>query len=224
MSRLSPRSSRFYLLISITAAILAAIAIFAYLRGLQSRVAESGNLIQLVVAAKDLEAGEVLDPSCLTLVDFPDRYLLPGTCTDPSGLSGVSMRHALRAGEPLLESAMMLPGSGSITCESLDRGFRAYPLPSSSISFPASELPAGSRVDILAIADEGVDLVLENVEVLSVYGMSFHVPSGDSQIVAPDSSADCVLLQLTGEEACMLASARQNGEVEILLRPQEGEQ
>jgi len=223
MSRLSPRSSRFYLLVSIAAAILAAITIFAYLHGLQSRVAESGNLVQLVVAAKDLEAGEVLDPSCLALVDFPDRYLLPGTCTDPLSLSGASMRHALRAGEPLLESMLLLPGSGSMTCESLDKGFRAYPLPSSCISFPAIELPAGSRIDILAIADDGVDLVLENVEVLSVYGMSLHTPSGDNQAIVQDNSADCILLQLTSEEACVLAAARQKGEVEILLRPQEGE-
>ncbi|MBN2028426.1 MAG: Flp pilus assembly protein CpaB [Actinobacteria bacterium] len=223
MSRLSRRSSRFYLLVSIAAAILAAITIFAYLRGLQTRVAESGNLVQLVVAARDLEAGEVLDPSCIAMVDFPDRYLLPGTCTDPATLSGASVRHALRAGEPLLESALLLTGSGSMTCESLDRGFRAYPLPTSCISFPAIELPAGSRVDVLATSDGGADLVLENVEILSVYGTPLNTASGDYQTVAPDDSTGCILLQLTREEACMLAAAQQKGEVEVLLRPQEGE-
>jgi Flp pilus assembly protein CpaB len=217
MSRFSVRSSRFYLLVSIAAAVLAAITLFTYMHSLQSRMAESGNLVQLVVAARDLEAGEVLDPSCLSLVDFPDRYLLPGTCTDPLALSGASMRHA-----PLLESALLLPGSASMTCESLDKGFRAYPLPSSCVSFPTNEMPAGSRIDILAVAEDGVHVVLENVEVLSVYGISRYVPAGDNQTVAPDDSTACILLQLTREEACMLAAAQQKGEVEILLRPQEG--
>lgn len=217
---MSKFSSRFYLFVSIAAATLAAITLFAYLHGLRSRIAESGNLVRLVVAARDLEAGEVLDPSCLSLVDFPDRYLLAGTCTDSSALTGATMRHALRAGEPLLESALLTPDSISTTCASLDMGFRAYPLPSSSVSFPPRELTAGSRIDILAANDAGVDLILENVEVLSVYGASVHATGNDPTFTG-DGSGSCILLQLTCEEACSLAAARQRGEVEVLLRPRQ---
>ncbi|RJP26662.1 MAG: Flp pilus assembly protein CpaB [Actinobacteria bacterium] len=222
MSRFSSRSSRFYLVVSIAAAALAAITLFAYLHNLRSRIAESGSLIHLVVAARDLEAGEVLDSSCLSLVDFPDRYLLPGTCTDPLALTGASLRHALREGEPLLESALLQPGDGSVTCESLDKGFRAYPLPSSSVCFPAGELPPGSRIDILAAAGEGVDLLLENVEVISVFGIARYAPDGEIGAAAVDGSDACILLQLTCEEACRLAAAQSKGEVEILLRPRNG--
>ena len=63
MLKLSHRSSRFYLFVSITAALLAALSLLAYLQGLRSRIAESGRLVQLVVAARDLGAGDVLDAS-----------------------------------------------------------------------------------------------------------------------------------------------------------------
>ncbi len=222
MSRSSPRSSRFYLIISLAAAVLAAITLFAYLRSLQSRIAESGNLVKLVVAARDLEAGEVLEPSCLSLMDFPDRYLPAGTCTDPSQLTGAAIRHALGAGEPLLESTLLAPGGGGTASASLDKGFRAYPLPSSSVSFPAGELAAGSRIDVLAAAEGGVDLLLENVEVLSVYGIYVYAPMDDQTFTGNDSGS-CILLQLTCEEACNLAAARQRGEVEVLLRPRGAE-
>ena len=221
MIKFSSRSSRFYLLVSIVAAILASVTLLAYLQSLRSRIAESGRLVQLVVAAKDLEAGEVLDPSSLSLVDFPDRYLLPGSCTDPLALTGGTLRHAIRAGEPLLESSLLPPGGGGLALDSLEKGFRAYPLPSSSVSFPAGELPAGSRVDILAVAGDGADPLLENVEVLCVYGLPRYGGSGEGQSAAGGYAGECILLQLTCEEACRLGAAQEGGKVEILLRPAE---
>ncbi len=212
MFRFAPRSSRFYLIVSIVAASLAAVTLLAYLQGLRSRIAESGRLVPLVVAARDLEAGEVLDPSSLSLVDFPDRYLLPGTFTDPLPLAGATLRHTVRSGEPLLESSL-LPPSGGIVLESLDKGFRAYPLPSSSVSFPASELPTGSRVDILAVAGGEASPLLENVEVLRVCGLPQDGTGG--------GGGGCILLQVTCEEACRLGAAQEGGKVEVLLRPAE---
>ena len=222
MKRLPLRTSRLYLLISIVAAGLAAITLFAYLQNIRSRVAESGRLVRLVVAARDLEAGEVLNPSCLSLVDFPDRYLLPGTYTDPLAVTGSTLRHSLQAGEPLLESALLPTGGGGLAQSSLDEGFRAYPLTSSSVSFPAGELSEGSRVDVLAISSGGARSLLENVEVLGIVGRpSFLQPAGEGFSAPAESAGECILLQITPEEACRLAAAREGGKVEILLRPGE---
>ena len=219
MKRLSHRSSRFYLIVSIAAASLAAVALLVYLQGLRSRIAESGELVHLVVAARDLEAGEVLDPSSLSLVDFPDRYLLPGTFTDPMAVSGGSLRHAIRAGEPVLESALLPLHGGGLAQNLLAEGFRAYPLPSSAVSFPSGELSEGSRVDILAVAGGGASPVLENVEVLGVFGRPSSSLTGEGIPSTEESPHECILLKVTPEEACLLAAAQEGGKVELLLLP-----
>lgn len=217
MIKLSSRSARFYTAVSVVAALLAAACLLAYLQGLRSRIAESGRLVQLVVAARDMEAGEVLDASCLELVDFPDIYVLPGTFTDIPSVSGATLRWGIGAGEPLLASSLLPSGGGGLALDSLDRGFRAYPLPSSSVSFPAGELHAGSRVDILAVSGDGAVPLLENIEVLCVHGIPANA-GGDLTAAPVDCAGGCILLQVTSEEACRLASARENGEVELLLR------
>ena len=141
---------------------------------------------------------------------------LPGTFTDILDATGATLRSGVRAGEPLLESALLPAEGGGLAQESLDRGFRAYPLPSSSVSFPAAELHAGSRVDIIAVPGDGAVPLLENIEVLCVHG----IPSsgGDPSATAPACESACILLQVTSEEACRLASAQESGKVEVLLR------
>jgi Flp pilus assembly protein CpaB len=222
MLKLSHRSSRFYLLVSIVAALLAALSLLAYLQGLRSRIAESGRLVRLVVAARDMGAGDVLDPSSLSLVDFPDLYLLPGTYTDAGAVSGATLRCAVNAGEPLLESSLLPPGGGSLTMDSLDRGFRAYALPASSVSFPAAELHAGSRVDILAVTGDSAIHLLENIEVITVYGMPVGAAGEFGAVASQDYAGASILLQVTSEEACRLAAAQEGGKVELLLRAGEG--
>ncbi|MDY6796735.1 MAG: Flp pilus assembly protein CpaB [Actinomycetota bacterium] len=215
------RNSKIYLLLSIIAAALAAAMLFACLNNLRSRIAESGNLVRIVVAARDLEAGEVLDPSCLEQVNFPDRYLLPGTFTDIVEVNGEALRHSLHAGEPLLVSALLTSGTGGSTQDRLEEGFCAFPLPASAISFPAAELWQGSCVDILALADGQGRTILENIEVLGVSGTgaSYMQTEGDTFSSAPYVGEECVLLQLTAEEACLLAAAMEEGKVELMLRP-----
>jgi pilus assembly protein CpaB len=220
LRKLPIRTSKIYLVVSLVAAALAAFTLLAYLRNMSSRVAENGKLIALVVAARDLEAGEILNPSSLSTVDFPDRYLLPGTFTDPLEITGNTLRYPLKAGEPLLESSLLPPQGGGLAQNSLDDGFRAYPLPSSSVSFPVAELAEGSRVDILAVSEEVAQPVLENVEVLGLSGRySFAGSTGNDQPASTSSSAECILLQITPEEACLLAAAQERGKVELVLCP-----
>jgi pilus assembly protein CpaB len=217
LPRISLRASKMYLVFSIFAAALAALTLFGYFKNMSSRIAQSGRLIKVVVAAHDLEAGEFLDSSCLSTVDFPDRYLLPGTFTEASQLNGSTLRCGLAAGEPFLESSLLDPGAGGLTQNSLDPGFRAYPLPSSSVSFPVDELSQGARVDIIAIGKDMTRMLLENVEVLGVAGRK-RSSDGGGYSLAQETNETCILLQLTQEEACRLAAAEEEGKVEVVLR------
>lgn len=219
METLSRRNPRRYLLAAAAAAALSALIAFAYLRGITARVAQSGRLVELVVAARDLGGGELLDGSSLQLVPFPDRYLLPGTFTELSGVSGRRLSRPVRQGEPILESAL-LSGVTEELQEVVTPGFRAFPLPQEAVSFPLSFLPPRGRVDILFVEGDLARLGLENVRVL---GTTLAV-GGDLEWGAPQGSSSladdaCLLLEVTPEEACRLAAALKEGGVEVMLRP-----
>jgi hypothetical protein len=77
MRKFELRSSKHYLFISIAAAVLAAVTLLAYLNSMNSRLAESGRLIRLVVAARDLQVGEVLDASSRTAISCPAPSPIP---------------------------------------------------------------------------------------------------------------------------------------------------
>ncbi|MFW6113615.1 MAG: Flp pilus assembly protein CpaB, partial [Actinomycetota bacterium] len=165
----------------------------------------------------------VLNPSRLALVDFPDRYLLPGTFTDIMEVSGETLRHSLQAGDPLLRSALLAPGEAGIA-DGLEEGFRAFPLPASAVSFPAGELWKGSRVDILAVEQGAGRLVLENIEILGISGLceACATAEDDLSYSEPYVDGECIMLQLTPEESCRLAAALEEGKVELVLRPSRG--
>jgi len=219
MRRLAERFARFYLAASIAAALLAALTAFAYLRGLRSQAAENGRLVGVLVAARDLEAGEVLSGDSLQTVPFPDRYLFPGTFTDVSQVSGAVLRHPLRSGEPVLASALVQPGVGA-PVPPVEPGFRAYPLPASTFSFPPSCLHQGCRVDVISASEGSARLLLENVEVLGVFPEEATATYGGA--ASPSLQGEeraCLLLKVTPEEACLLTDAREHERVEVVLRP-----
>ncbi len=217
MKKLAYRNSRLYLGASVAAAFLAALSLFLYLRDMRTHMAQGGRLVPMVVAARDMAAGEVLDPSSLRLADFPENYLFPGAFMDPREVAGAALRGPVGEGEPLLASSLLLPGDNGLAPSTLGRDFRAYPLPAAAVAFPASELREGSRVDILALAGDSAELLLENVEVICVYGG--RVTATEEYMGSPSTSSPCILLKLTPEEACRMAAARDRGEVEMLLRP-----
>lgn len=216
------RSSRLYLAASLTTAVLAAVLVFAYLHSLQARVAASGNLVRLAVAARDLRVGEMLDASSIDLVPFPDKYLLPGTFTDTAEVSGRILRCSLRRGEPLLESAVLSSQERTTLQYELDAGLRAFPLPCEAVAFPPPLLAAGSRVDIICSCGGFSRLAMEDIGVLEVYDLSSPAhsqgPGGDA-LPGNWTGGGCILLAVTPEEACELAAALENGKVELALRP-----
>lgn len=217
MEFLQLRSSRYYLLAAAVAAALSALIAFAYLRGVGTRAAQAGRLVHLVVAARDLNGGEVLDSSSMNLVPFPDKYLLPGTFTETSMVTGRRLARPVRQGEPVLESALLY---GDVEArDSLAPGFRAFPLPQEAANFPFSCLAPEERVDIVFVEDHSARPGLENVRVLGTIPAENLASSRQSSNAPEASPPDCLLLEVTPEEACRLAAALEEGRVEVLLRP-----
>ncbi len=215
-----PRPSRLYLVASLAAALLAALALFAYLRGLGAQGAAGGRLVELVVAARDLREGEVLGPASLKLVPFPERYLFPGAFSDVAEVSGRTLRHPLSEGEPLLAGAVLPNREGGWAGSSIGAGFRAFPIPCASLSFPASQLAAGSRVDVVSCGEDLSRLILEDVRVIGLFSAAPSTTEEVSQGGGAWLEECCILLEVTPEEACVLATALQAGKVELALRPQ----
>lgn len=213
------RSSRLYLAASLAAAVLAAVSVFAYLRSLQARVAAGGKLMELVVAARDIRAGETLDPASLDLVPFPERYLLPGTFTNTEEVSGRVLRYPVRQGEPLLAGAVLSSQEGAWAASALETGFRAYPLPFEAVAFPPSQLTTGSRVDVVCSGGGSSRLAMENIGILGVFDPASPAYAGEEAASGNWTRDGCILLEVTPEEACELAAALENGRVELVLCP-----
>lgn len=212
------RSSRVYLAGAVATAALAAFTVFAYLRSVNSRITAIGNLVSLVVAERDLSAGEVLEPSCLSLIPFPERCLFAGCHTETASLIGRVLSRPLRCGEPVLDGFLVGSSTGGEVIAALDPGLRAFPLSANSVSFPPEKLAPGCRVDVIVVEDSTARLAVENVEVLATTALP---PEGGAPAGSAWSTAGSFLLEVTPEEACLLASALEGGRVEILLRPLE---
>jgi Flp pilus assembly protein CpaB len=209
------RSHRAFLIVATLSAALAGLTVFAFLRQVRSRTAQAGRLVKLVVAARNLEEGEVLDASSVTTVDFPDRYLPAGTFTDPSDVVGCAVHQPHLAGEPILESSLFPGGRSVLASLAVPEDFCAFPLPASATSFPVHLLYPGCRVDILQADDGEARPILREVEVLLVETGPAGVPGEETASYAGMES--CVFLEVTMEEACRLAGALEAGAVEVVL-------
>ena len=172
------------------------------------------NLVKLVIAARDLRAGETLDASSLDLVPFPDRYLLPGTFTDAAEVSGRVLRYPVRQGEPLLEGAVASSRDGEWAAGGLDAGLRAFPLPCEAVAFPPSRLAPGSRVDIICMSGGLSRLAMENVGVLEVCdpaSPSYPGASGEEALAGDLTGwarSGCVLLEVTPDRVRLTRRGR----------------
>jgi Flp pilus assembly protein CpaB len=75
---------------------------------------------------------------------------------------------------------------------------------------------------VLVVSGESARPLLENISVLSIPGRNYGQPPTGEAASTSRSSSECILLQVTCEEACRLAAAQESGKVELLLRPREG--
>jgi pilus assembly protein CpaB len=199
-------------------AALGAACLFLYMRRFEAENG-GGAKVSVVVAARDIKLGEILQQGMLGVRELPQAYVDQRhiRVADVSNVLGAPVRVSVHANEAVLWSDL-----ASMKAERRDLsalilpGMRALTINARRESVFAGLLRPGDRVDIVfspqgAIAAMGTSLLLQNVVVLAV-GMD---TGGTEQLKNANTA---VTVSLTPEQAQRLIRARSEGVLDVVLR------
>ncbi len=173
---------------------------------------------QYVAAASGFEAGQVIRPENLKMVDWPTSVPLQGAFSTVEGLAGRTVLYPISPGEPLLERQLSAPGAGSGLTAKIPEGMRAISLRSDEVVGVAGFLLPGTHVDVLvtlrggSTPDPETSTVLQDVEVLATGQKMQPDPEGKP------AATTVVTLLVKPEDAEKVVLASSMGSVHFILR------
>ncbi|MDE1982893.1 MAG: Flp pilus assembly protein CpaB [Betaproteobacteria bacterium] len=179
--------------------------------------------VPVAVARHALVQGSRLTAGSVSLRDWPDHLLPPGTPVNPEKLEGRVVRTPVAEGLPILEQALAPEGSRGGLSAVIGSGHRAITVRVNEVVGVAGFALPGNFVDVLVNSPaEGArgaargslsKIVLQHVPVLAV-----------AQDANPDESrphvVNAVTLEVTPQEAEQLDLARNIGTLSLVLRNQ----
>jgi pilus assembly protein CpaB len=183
----------------------------------------------VLVAARDLTPGQVLQSADLARREMPAGFLPSGTFGDTEVEKAVGQRlaSALRAGDPVGEGA--IEGRTPALAYRLPEGSRAVTVPVDEVSSQAGLVRPGDRVDLMLAEErqEGAERcvvvrsLLESVNVLATGKATRDVAAaagaGPASIDLADSYST-ITLDVSPEQAQQLAVGLRMGELIPMLR------
>lgn len=174
----------------------------------------TGSGKMLVVAAKPLKAGTVLQASDLKLIAWPTDQLPAGAYGDVNAVAGNTTFDPVEENEPMLASHLASAQSGGGA--GVPEGMRAVSVHVTDSSGVLTLLRAGQKVDVQVVINRGdkgetaVRTALEDLKVLSVISQ----PEQSSQ----GQSLPVVTLLAKPADADILALADSGARVRLTLR------
>src|SRR6202044_2968089 len=170
----------------------------------------------MVAANQTLEAGELLKPESLRLVDSP--IALSGSFAKIEEVAGRVVLFPLAKDQPILNSYLAPAGAGVGLTAKIPSGMRAISVRSDEVVGVAGFLLPGTHVDVLmtyrssASPDPRTATVLQDVVVLAA-GQQIHPDPNDKPV-----SVNVVTLLLKPEDAERLVLATTLGSIHFVLR------
>lgn len=212
-----------FLSVLVFAFVVAAGASFLLYRLLAGRASAKAApaTVKVVMAARTLELGTVLQDADFILGDWPGS-LPPGASSNTKDLIGRGVISTIYNHEPVLESRLAAKGAGGGLAAMIPAGKRAVAVRVNEVVGVAGFVVPGSRVDVLisgnppAAVSAGMGsltkTILQNIEVLSA-GQDFK-KDGDGKPVV----VQVVNLLVTPEEAEVLSLAMNQAQIQLVLR------
>ena len=209
-----------YTMIFVAALATAGAATYGVWRVLDS-TREAGRVATqtVVVAAKDLPEGTLVDQLSVTVSQWPVPTVPAGAYTRPDSVVGRVTRVPVFKGEPIVPGRLAPPGTAAGLEVKIGPGKRATAIRIDEVSGISGLIQPNSRVDVLVtLAESGTrssriaKLFMSNMRVLSV-GTQTH-RGADGRAI----QATTVALEVTPDEAEQLAIAQQEGKLQLVLR------
>jgi len=200
-------------------------AAFTAHRALESRVASTPEAapietVEVVITRSDQTTGASLTAATLTTVDWPKQYAPQGIFVEPDMLHGRVLRHALAAGEPVLEGALFPEGTAGGLLSVIAEDKRAVSVKVDQIIGVAGFVTPGARVDVLGTIRDLRDKdklpytksVLQDVRVLAIDQKMEEAESGQPELVS------VVTLEVEPGDAEKLIYSAHEGRLQLALR------
>ena len=189
-------------------------------------------LSPIVVASKDLQFGDRLRASNLTIVEYPEKSIPNGAYTSIDSLlkdaenmgrsANRVMLDQIKTLEPILPHKISDPDGRMALSHRISPGMRASTLPITSVTGVAGFILPGDRVDILFLAsslhrlddkknEKVTKIAYQNVKVLAV--------DQESNMQSTEvRDRKLITFELTNEQAQKLHILRREGELLMTLR------
>lgn len=175
-ARLGEIFSRRPLAIAVISGLLAVIFGAAYLKGREADVLKIAEPVDVVVARKNIEQGEMINMGLIEIVKVPRRFVQPGAFSGVNDAAGRVAFVPIPSGAHVTDAVARRVGDIGGLSALIPTGFRAYVLDVSLSGAAAKFIRPGDFVDVLASFDLGSDsqsrrttmTVVENARVLAV--------------------------------------------------------
>lgn len=166
-------------------------------------------------AAREIPYGKSVDPSYLKKIAWPANSLPEGVILASEDLEGKFVNQTILPGELLMDARVVEKLTGSRLSAVVTPNKRAISVRVNDVAGVAGFLLPGNRVDVLATRMEDRRAVtvklLQNIRVLAVDQKAN--PAKDDPIVVR-----AVTLESDLDQAAMLASATEEGTIQLVLR------
>jgi len=189
-----------------------------YIRLKTSAGAGNQNLVQVLVAADDIEPGSRLQDRDLRLVALPLSSVPPGAFGRVAQVRERGVIMPISRGDFILPSKLAAANAGAGLPSMIPQGMRAVSVRVNDVVSVAGFVQPGTRVDVLSTGNTGssnerqTTTVLENVAVIAV-GRNL------DRNAAPDAQpAPVITLLVSPDDAQKLALASQEGRIQLALR------
>ena len=209
-----------YTLIFYVALVVAVIATFGVYRVLEATKASSRvATVPVVVAAKDMPEGVIIDRMALVVAQWPVGTQPAGAYSTVDSVANRVSRVAIYKGEAIVPGRLAPEGTGAGLEVKITPGKRAYGIRINDVASLAGMVQPNSRVDIMVvIADpdnagkQVAKLFMSNMRVLAIGAAPERAQDG-----RPISAA-VASIEVTPEESERLAIAAAQGSLQLVLR------
>lgn len=209
----------FVIVLAVGSGLLAGYSALRYLQSRPTRLvaAEAPGIERpVVVAARDIPLGALLDPEDLTVIDWPSEAIPAGFMPQMSELVGRAAIAPMRRNEPILDTKLAGVGSQAGLTAVIPDGMRALSVRVDEVVGVAGFVRSGTRVDVLVTLTEGVaqtKSILQNLKTLAADQIYQEDPEGNPQL------ATVITLLVSPDEAEILTLAASQGRIQMALRP-----
>ena len=192
----------------------------------KARLAPKQAMVEVVVARRDLDRGELVAPENMAVREVPADYL-PGTAVRPERFEhhvGSRLDQPMRSGEPLLASAIVGSDAGSFSSR-IRQGIRAMSILVDEVNSVSGMLQPGDRIDLLFSVRPPVapgqppaqEVTATLMQDLAVLATGRQVRAGADDGSGPRHFT-AITVEVSPEQAQQLIVAQRTGKLTAMLR------